>query len=124
MLKEKQNKLLPYKADHVMEPYSIIRRSKDNPIFHPYFINYGFNKQELMNRMTFLSPCIWLNWCLEFHYYVMLNEFCIEIPHKRTKMSKEYMSQKKSNYDKTLQMQKLARLFRPTYGNLKSKRHW
>ena len=58
MLKEKQNKLLPYKADHVMEPYSIIRRSKDNPIFHPYFINYGFNKQELMNRMTFLSPCI------------------------------------------------------------------
>ena len=58
MLKEKRNKLLPYKADHVMEPYSIIRRSKDNPIFHPYFINYGFNKQELMNRMTFLSPCI------------------------------------------------------------------
>ena len=55
---EKRNKLLPYKADHVMEPYSIIRRSKDNPIFHPYFINYGFNKQELMNRMTFLSPCI------------------------------------------------------------------
>ena len=38
-----------------MEPYSIIRRSPDNPIFHPYFINYGFNKQELMNRMTFLS---------------------------------------------------------------------
>ena len=58
MLKEKQNKLLPYKADHVMEPYSIIRRSKDNPLFHPYFINYGFNKQELMNRMTFLSRSI------------------------------------------------------------------
>ena len=113
MLKEKRNKLLPYKADHVMEPYSIIRRSKDNPIFHPYFINYGFNKQELMNRMTFLSPCI----------YVMLNEFCIDIPHKRTKMSKEYMSQKKSKYDKTLQMQKLARLFRPTYDIIKSKRH-
>lgn len=55
MLKERKNKLLPYKADHVMEPYSIIRRSPDNPIFHPYFINYGFNKQELMNRMTFLS---------------------------------------------------------------------
>ena len=124
MLKEKQNKLLPYKADHVMEPYSIIRRSKDNPLFHPYFINYGFNKQELMNRMTFLSRSILFEWRLEFHYYVMLNEFCVEIPHKRTKMSKEYMSQKKSNYDKTLQMQELARLFRPTYNIVKQKRHW
>ena len=54
----------------------------------------------------------------------MLNEFCVEIPHKRTKMSKEYMSQKKSNYDKTLQMQKLANLFRPTYNIVKQKRHW
>ena len=54
----------------------------------------------------------------------MLNEFCVEIPHKRTKMSKEYMSQKKSNYSKTLQMQKLARLFRPTYNIMKRKGHW
>lgn len=55
MLLETQNVLLPYAADHVMEPYSILRRSKNNPIFHPYFINYGYNKIELMNRMTFLS---------------------------------------------------------------------
>ena len=124
MLKEKQNKLLPYKADHVMEPYSIIRRSKDNPLFHPYFINYGFNKQELMNRMTFLSRSILVEWRPEFHYYVMLNEFCVEIPHKRTKMSKEYMSQKKSNYDKTLQMYKLSSYFKPTYNIILQKRHW
>ena len=124
MLKEKQNKLLPYKADHVMEPYSIIRRSKDNPLFHPYFINYGFNKQELMNRMTFLSRSILVEWRSEFHYYVMLNEFCVEIPHKRTKMSKEYMSKKKSNYDKTLQMQKLSSYFKPTYNIILQKRHW
>ena len=124
MLKEKQNKLLPYKADHVMEHYSIIRRSKENQLFHPYFINYGFNKQELMNRMTFLSRSILVEWRSEFHYYVMLNEFCVEIPHKRTKMSKEYMSQKKSNYDKPLQMQKLARLLQPTYNHVNQKRPW
>ena len=124
MLKEKQNKLLPYKADHVMEPYSIIRRSKDNPLFHPYFINYGFNKQELMNRMTFLSRSILFEWRLEFHYYVMLNEFCVEIPHKRTRMSKEYVSQKKTNYDKTLQMYKLSSYFKPTYNIRLNKWHW
>ena len=54
----------------------------------------------------------------------MLNEFCVEIPHKRTRMSKEYVAQKKSKYDKTLQLQKLARLFRPTYNIIKQKRHW
>ena len=124
MLKEKQNKLLPYKADHVMEPYSIIRRSKDNPLFHPYFINYGFNKQELMNRMTFLSRFILFEWRSEFHYYVMLNEFCVEIPHKRTRMSKEYVSQKKTNYDKTLQMYKLTSYFKPTYNIRLNKWHW
>ena len=124
MLKEKQNKILPYKADHVMEPYSIIRRSKDNPLFHPYFINYGFNKQELMNRMTFLSRFILFEWRSEFHYYVMLNEFCVEIPHKRTRMSKEYVSQKKTNYDKTLQMYKLTSYFKPTYNIRLNKWHW
>ena len=124
MLKEKQNKLLPYKADHVMEPYSIIRRSKDNPLFRPYFINYGFNKQELMNRMTFLSRFILFEWRSEFHYYVMLNEFCVEIPHKRTRMSKEYVSQKKTNYDKTLQMYKLTSYFKPTYNIRLNKWHW
>ena len=124
MLKEKHNKLLPYKADHVMEPYSIIRRSKDNPLFHPYFINYGFNKQELMNRMTFLSRFILFEWRSEFHYYVMLNEFCVEIPHKRTRMSKEYVSQKKTNYDKTLQMYKLTSYFKPTYNIRLNKWHW
>ena len=54
----------------------------------------------------------------------MLNEFCVEIPHKRTKMSKEYMSQKKSNYDKTLQMYKLSSYFKSTYNIILNKHHW
>ena len=51
MLAEKANILYRYNADHEMEPYSIIKRSMDNPIFHPYFIDYGYNKEELLNRM-------------------------------------------------------------------------
>ena len=53
----------------------------------------------------------------------MLNEFCVEIPHKRTKMSKEYVAQKKSKYDKTLQMNKLSSYFKPTYNIILYKRH-
>ena len=58
MLAEKANILYRYNADHEMEPYSIIKRSMDNPIFHPYFIDYGYNKEELLNRM--ISQRIWL----------------------------------------------------------------
>ena len=35
--------------------YAVIRRSAMNPIFHPYFINYGYNKEELLNRLISLS---------------------------------------------------------------------
>ncbi len=27
-----------------MEPYVIVRRHELTPLYHPYFINYGFNK--------------------------------------------------------------------------------
>ena len=58
MLNETQNVLLPYNATHDMEPYSIVRRSINNPIFNPYFINYGYNKEELMNKLTLLSRIV------------------------------------------------------------------
>ena len=54
MLAEQKNILYRYDADHEMEPYSIIRRSMENPIFHPYFIDYGYNKEELLNQMISL----------------------------------------------------------------------
>ena len=58
MLNETRNVLLPYKATHDMEPYAVVRRSIRNPIFHPYFINYLYNKEELMNKLTLLSRTI------------------------------------------------------------------
>lgn len=89
--------------------YAVMRRSAMNPIFHPYFINYGYNKEELLNRLISLSissfpPSL----SLEYNYYVFLSEFCVEIPHFRTLMSK--------SYNKTDPMWYLAHLIRVTYG--------
>ena len=61
----------------------------------------------------------WIEWYLnvldcdepssvDYHFYVMANEFCIEIPHKRTKISKDY---KRGTY-----MWELAQIIRKTYG--------
>ena len=55
MLNQKENILFPYSTNREMEPYSVIRRSADTPIFHPYYINYGYNKVELISRLTILS---------------------------------------------------------------------
>ena len=33
--------------------YAVIRRSEVNPIFHPYYINYGFNKVSFISRLIY-----------------------------------------------------------------------
>lgn len=55
MFKEKRNVIKSFHTKHEMEPYSVIRRSKVVPLFHPYYINYGFNKVEMFSRLTYLS---------------------------------------------------------------------
>ena len=58
MFKEKRNVVKRFHTKHEMEPYSVIRRSKVVPLFHPYYINYGFNKVEMFSRLTYLSKSI------------------------------------------------------------------
>ena len=33
--------------------YAIVRRNEINPIFHPYYINYGFNKVSFISRLIY-----------------------------------------------------------------------
>lgn len=46
-----ENEIIPYTAKHEIEPYGVFRRSAINPIFHPYYINYGYDKIEFFNRI-------------------------------------------------------------------------
>ena len=43
-----------------MEPYVVIRRHELTPLFHPYFINYGFNKVTFIETLQYegSSGCI------------------------------------------------------------------
>ena len=43
-----------------MEPYVVIRRHELTPLFHPYFINYGFNKVTFIETLRYegSSGCI------------------------------------------------------------------
>ena len=35
-----------------IEPYGVFRRSPLDPIFNPYFINYGYDKVEFFERIA------------------------------------------------------------------------
>ena len=116
MFRQKKNIVLPFQTNHEMEPYSVIRRSKIVPLFHPYYINYGFNKVEMFSRLTFLSIC-WLLFCsIEFHYYVLVNEFCVDIPHNRTRISWNFTRRRKDTDLETQFMRKLRAAVYSTYG--------
>ncbi|KAK8832486.1 hypothetical protein WA577_002959 [Blastocystis sp. JDR] len=68
-----------------MEPYGVFRRSAADPIFHPYFIDYGGNKMELyfqFRAMNYNTP------------YVFPSDFGFNIPHKRTSHSVYYKQSK------------------------------
>lgn len=36
-----------------MEPYVVVRRHELTPLYHPLFINYGFNKVTFIETLTF-----------------------------------------------------------------------
>ena len=64
--------------------YIIMRRSILNPIFHPYYIEYGYDKLEFFARlMAFKRGCSMIRLSLDFRYFVLPQDFGIDIPHKR-----------------------------------------
>lgn len=53
--------------------YGIIKRTINTPLFNPYFINYGRDKEDFYRVLN--TMC--------YKYYVMTNDFIIDLPHKR-----------------------------------------
>ena len=54
-----------------MEPYVILRRSHETPLFHPYYVDYGFNKVQLVYQLRFEG----------FRFFVLMRDFGFDIPH-------------------------------------------
>ena len=51
--------------------YAVIRRSEVNPIFHPYYINYGFNKIQYFEYWRLHGG----------KFYLLTNSFAVDMPH-------------------------------------------
>lgn len=55
-----------------MEPYVILKRSPITPLFHPYYVDYGFNKVQFIKQLRYEG----------YQFYMMMNDFGFDIPHK------------------------------------------
>lgn len=38
-----------------MEPYLVLRRDLRTPLYHPYYVNYGFNKVSFVESLRYES---------------------------------------------------------------------
>ena len=75
----------------VMYSYFVYRRSALNPLFHPYYINYGANKIEIYDRFRAMkcTPCI-DGFIIDNSPFLLSKGFGFDIPHVETRISSQY----------------------------------
>ena len=69
-----KNTVIELISPKTMEPYGIFKRTTNTPLFHPYFINYGQNKEQFYNVLKTMN----------YHFNVMTLDFAIDLPHPST----------------------------------------
>lgn len=57
--------------ERFLEPYVMVKRSENMPLFDDAFINYGFNKVEWIEHLRYTG----------YEFYILNNGFAVDIPH-------------------------------------------
>ena len=98
--------------------YFVLRRNYDIPIFHPYFINYGYNKEELLNRLLSQGSFFTEVSYVDFNFSVLTDDFSFDIPHKQSGPFSVLSSRGdlQSRYTEGSSMWYLAHIIRYSYG--------
>ena len=61
--------------------YGVFKRTRNLPLFYPYFINYQGNKEHYYNVLNTMSKCTASWFILDYHYNVMTLDFAVDLPH-------------------------------------------
>ena len=64
-----------------MEPYLIVRKSEEMPLYHPFYVNYGFNKVIFVENLRFESMYSILEFQIDYKFYLMITDFGFDFPH-------------------------------------------
>ena len=69
--------------ERFLEPYVMVKRSENMPLFDDAFINYGFNKVEWIEHLRYTG----------YEFYILNNGFAVDIPHYSSSFAKAYRFQ-------------------------------
>ena len=64
------------------EPYVMLRYSPETPLFDERFVNYGYNKVQLIEHLRAMG----------YQFYILNNDFAVDLPHPDSKFRKSYLS--------------------------------
>ena len=64
------------------EPYVLLRRAPETPMFDERFVNYGYNKVQLFEHLR----------AANYQFYILSNAFAMDIPHPDSTFRKNYLS--------------------------------
>lgn len=54
------------------EPYVMLRNSYSTPLFEEKFVNYGYNKVQLIEHLRAAG----------FNFYILTQAFAMDVPHE------------------------------------------
>ena len=66
----------------VRDRYVMLRRSKNTPLFDPRFVNYGYNKMQLIQHLRYKG----------FRFYVLVNSFAMDMPHRNSRFRNRFLN--------------------------------
>lgn len=90
------------------EPYVMLRRSPTTPLFDERFVNYGYNKVQLIEHLRHLSKCFISRSFKDYHFLIIMNSFTMDIPHRNSKFSQTF----RKYFDSTDPMKSLIEEYR------------
>ena len=63
------------------EPYVLLRYGESTPLFDERFINYGYNKVQLIEHLRSAG----------YQFYILNNQYAIDLPHPDSSYRKNYL---------------------------------
>ena len=66
----------------VRDRYVMVRRSENTPLFDPRFVNYGYNKMELIQHLRYKG----------FRFFVLVNSFAMDMPHRNSYFRNRFLN--------------------------------
>ncbi|KAK8803642.1 hypothetical protein WA158_001336 [Blastocystis sp. Blastoise] len=83
------------------EPYVVVRKHKDLPLFDERFVDYGYNKVQWLELLRYSG----------YNFTVLTKAFAIDVPHPRTKYQTNYVNTLFANRGHNVTMKDLFESF-------------